>query len=254
MPRSAPLVSWTRFSSLIINTASFVPVGNSCKCQQRGRTWTAKPSLVPGPQVTINRSPAPGLAGCGLKMDFWFEIFNKYCFPAQFFLEPGVSGDLDGTGWAVWSISSLIQLFFFNGLKWNSSLLTVLGKCCNTAVMGSFGNLLWLRGWMDSTTRPKPVMRDTRCETLIRALRYLYAIPWDPMHRNPPSKQRHELTPLPRLEPAEDLPWPQGHTKRKEKSVGACWRAVWICSVEVSASSQWRRGGGCGSLESCVRG
>lgn len=55
-------------------------------------------------------------------------------------------------------------------------------------------------GWFQPHGQ-KPWTHDTRCEMLIKAWRYLYAVPRGPMHKNTSSKQRDKPAPLPARKP-----------------------------------------------------
>lgn len=96
-------------SSIITNAASLFRVENWWRCWSRGRTITpiAIASLVPGrwPKLDSNKSTS-STRFCWVinqtwlftRRAVWLELFNKSSISAQFFLEPGVPGDLDGTG------------------------------------------------------------------------------------------------------------------------------------------------------------
>lgn len=108
-------------------------------------------------------------------------------------------------------------------------------------------------GWFQPHA-PKLVMRDTRCETLIKVSRYLYALPWDLMHRNTSSKQCDKLTPLPRMRPwllchdragASALTSRSQEKKRRNLAENSVIEPLHV-DLDARASCQWR-GGGCGS-------
>lgn len=86
-------------------------------------------------------------------------------------------------------------------------------------------------GWFQPHA-PKLVMRDTRCETLIKVSRYLYALPWDLMHRNTSSKQCDKLTPLPRMRPwllCHDRAGASALTSRSQEKRGEIsQRTLWL--------------------------
>lgn len=137
-------------------------------------------------------------------------------------------------------------VFFFYGLIW-TPVCWLFRENAATLLSWEAPEIFCdcVAGWFQPHA-PKLVMRDTRCETLIKVSRYLYALPWDLMHRNTSSKQCDKLTPLPQMRPwllcQERPPWPQGHRKKRGEISQKTLIETLHVDLDVRASCQW--GGG----------